>query len=345
VACIVLLGAALYVGGERLARLVPFSLEQRWVGARVIGLGGLAGRRDPPLDPALVPVEDYLKRLGQGLAATMQLPEEMRIQVHLADVALPNAFATLGGHVVVTRGLYELMPSENALAMVLAHEIGHVRARDPVAALGGGASLALLLTVMGGDVDAVAPQVASLVQRGYSRDAERAADAAGLGALERFYGHAGGAAAVFRRLAAAGGPAGAMAPGLLSTHPTDAERIARLEAAAADWDPTIQPLRPLAVTTEARPTRRGPFAIPAPPRPYRTGAAHGTGQLRLKFARDRPLDQNIWISAPSPWPCCCGPRLPALSGPRTPARRSTRRASRPCSTPGTCRSRRSTRTS
>lgn len=254
-ACIVLLGALLYVGGERFARVVPFSLEQRWVGARVIGLGELAGRQATPLDPALVPIEDYLKRLGRGLAATMQLPDDMRIQVHLADVALPNAFATLGGHVVVTRGLYELMPSENALAMVLAHEIGHIRARDPVAALGGSASLALLLTVIGGDVDALAPQVASLVQRGYSRDAERAADAAGLGALDRFYGHPGGAAAAFRRLAAAAGPAGALTPGLLSTHPTDAERIARLEAAAAGWDPAAQPLRPLAVTTPARPTR------------------------------------------------------------------------------------------
>ena len=214
----------------------------------MIGLGELAGRPGSQPDPALAPAEAYLQRLARGVAATMRLPDEMRIQVHLADVALPNAFATLGGHVIVTRGLYDRMPSENALAMVLAHEIGHVRARDPIAALGGNASLALLLALMGGDVETLAPQIAGLVQRGYSREAEREADAAALGALERFYGHAGGAAAVFRQLATAAGPAAARTPGLLATHPTDAARIARLEAAATDWDPAVQPLRPLAVT-------------------------------------------------------------------------------------------------
>ena len=129
-----------------------------------------------------------------------------------------------------------------------------MRNRDPIAAVGGGVSLALLLAIAGGDVGALAPQVASLVQRGYSRDAERLADAAALGALERFYGHAGGAAAVFRELsaAAAGQP---RIPPLLATHPTDAERIARLDAAATGWNPAVQPLRPLAVPLPRAPAR------------------------------------------------------------------------------------------
>ena len=161
----------------------------------------------------------------------MRLPADMTIRVHFADVDAPNAFATLGGHVVVTRGLYAGWRARTRSRWCSPTRSATCCHRDPIAALGGGASLALLLAIAGGDVESLAPQVASLVQRGYSRDAERLADEAALGALERFYGHAGGAADVFRELAAARTLA-SRTPTLLSTHPTDAERIARLEAAA-----------------------------------------------------------------------------------------------------------------
>lgn len=250
---VLLLGAAAYFAGEHLARRVPFALEQRWVGERVLGFDALVRETSP----AERRIEPYLQRLADGLAATMRLPDGMRVRVHYADATVPNAFATLGGHVVVTRGLYERLPSENALAMVLAHEIGHVRARDPIAALGGGASLALLLAVAGGDAGRIAPQAAMLVQRGYSREAERRADEAALEALERFYGHAGGAAGLFRRLAR-DTPFGAGLPSMLATHPSDAERIARLDAAAEGWSADVQPLRPLAEPlAEARAATQG----------------------------------------------------------------------------------------
>ncbi len=245
VACVAVLGALLYLAGERLARVVPFGLERQWVGDRVLGLDLVVAPSTPGRTPPGREIEPYLQRLAEGLAATMRLPADMTIRLHFADVDATNAFATLGGHVVVTRGLYARMPSENALAMVIAHEIAHVRHRDPIAALGGGASLALLLAIAGGDVQSLAPQVAALVQRGYSREAESLADEAALGALERFYGHVGGAADVFREQRASRAGA-ARTPTLLSTHPTDAGRIARLEAAAKGWDPDVQPLRPLA---------------------------------------------------------------------------------------------------
>ena len=54
-----------------------------------------------------------------------------------------NAFATLGGHVVIYRGLLEKLPNENVVAMVVAHEIAHIKHRDPVAALGRGVAITL----------------------------------------------------------------------------------------------------------------------------------------------------------------------------------------------------------
>jgi predicted Zn-dependent protease len=236
------IAAALYFFGGYAARLVPYSVEQEWVGDRVLG------PVDVEADGDAKRVQPYLQRLADDLARHMDLPKGMRPVVHWADTDVPNAFATLGGHVVVTRGLYERMPSENALAMVIAHELAHVRERDPIGAVGGSASLALVLVLLGGDVDRLVPHLAHAVQLGYSRSAERRADDAALQAVVARYGHAGGAAAVFEVLAAYAGSTQRAAPTLLSTHPADEDRIARLADAARDWDPARQPLRPLEVS-------------------------------------------------------------------------------------------------
>jgi Zn-dependent protease with chaperone function len=240
--CLVVLAVAavLYFCGGALARLVPYSVEQRWVGERVLAPIAM------PADAAgAARVRTYLQKLADGLARHMNLPVGMRPVVHWSDTDVPNAFATLGGHVVITRGLYDRMPSENALAMVLAHELAHVRERDPISAVGGTASLALVLGLLGGNVEQLAPQVAQAVQLGYSRRAERRADEAAVEAIVARYGHAGGAAAVFEVLAGYAGPLRGATPTLLSTHPADDDRIARLRQAANGWNPARQPLRPL----------------------------------------------------------------------------------------------------
>jgi Zn-dependent protease with chaperone function len=238
----VVAAAALYFAGGYLARLVPFSTEQAWVGDQVLGFD-VAGTAGPEYDE----VERYLQGLADSLAAGMELPEGMAVKVHYAELGVPNAFATLGGHIVITSALYARMPSENALATVVAHEIGHVKARDPISAVGGGASLALVLALVSGEAETLVPQLATLVALGYSRTAESRADAEAIRALRAHYGHAGGAASVFEILAEVGGEARAAVPTFLSTHPADAERVATLRAAAGEWNAALQPLRPIAV--------------------------------------------------------------------------------------------------
>lgn len=253
-----LLAAVLYLFGGSLARLVPFSMERDWTGDRVLApFGGAEATCAEALR-----VEAYLQQLADALAARMDLPPGMQPRVHWADTAVPNAFATLGGHIVVTRGLYERLPSENALAMVVAHEIAHVRARDPLAAVGGSASLAVVLAVLGGSADQLVPHLAHAVQLGYSRRAERRADTAALAAIVARYGHAGGVAAVFEVLQASRGAGSLAEPTLLSTHPADADRIDRLRRAAAAWDPVRQPLRRVAVPWS--PAEQAACGKPAP---------------------------------------------------------------------------------
>lgn len=250
--CVLAVAAVLFVAGGWLARQLPFAWETRMVGEQVMGIDLLDAGRDT-LDPQRrTRIERQLQDLANELVRGAPLPQGMAVRVHLSDSDVPNAFATLGGHVVVTHGLYRRMPSENALAMVLAHEIGHVRHRDPIAALGGHAAVWTMLALLGGDGQALAGQMAGVVQLGYSRSAETDADDDALRALHATYGHVKGASDVFRVLSGYRAEhIGLDVPTLLSTHPADAARIARIEQ-AGDGDPAAAVVKPLHEPVERR---------------------------------------------------------------------------------------------
>ncbi len=248
---VLVLSAILYFFGGWLARFVPFSVERSWVGDSVFGVS-LAESEGAKASRDHAAIEAYIRRLAQKLSTHADLPEGMTITAHYADLPEPNAFATLGGHIVITRGLYERMPSENALATVIAHEIGHVKARDPIAGLGGAASFAVLLTLFSGDAQGLAPYFAHVVQLGYSRRAETRADETAIETLRSYYGHAGGSAAVFEVLRDARDAFSRNQPTLLSTHPADDARIQRMSQAAAGWDRVRAPLRPLEIVPDQK---------------------------------------------------------------------------------------------
>jgi predicted Zn-dependent protease len=235
---ILAISALLYFSASWLARQIPFEWEQRWVGDSVLGISSRAQQHGHPR------LEAYLQSLTDRLAARMDLPAGMRPRVHWVEMPEPNAFASLGGQIAVTRGLYQRM--ENALSLVLAHEIAHLRARDPIAGLGGSAAMLLALTMVTGNAANLSTAFAEVVRRGYSRGAEAAADEAAIAALRGVYGHAAGGASVFEGLALYRKEQHrGQGPSLLSTHPLDEERVSRLREAAEGWNPVTQPLRPL----------------------------------------------------------------------------------------------------
>ena len=197
-------------------------------------------------------IEAALQALADRLAEHMDLPEDLRITVHYSNDEEINAFATLGGHVFVLRGLIERMPDENALAMVMGHEIAHAANRDIMANLGG----ALLVQLVLGTVAGMSPETAdgliwgpnALLLRSFGRDAERAADRDGLAAVAATYGHVAGADAFFRlMLDEVGETLPDEPPEFMSTHPLTAGRIDEIDALADErgWpkngDPTPLP--------------------------------------------------------------------------------------------------------
>ncbi len=128
-------------------------------------------------------LQSYLDRVGQRLARVCHRPD---IAYHFAavDVDAINAFAVPGGYVYITTGLLEKLSSEAELAAILGHEIGHVVARDTMAALSRQRVMtaAMVGALLSGSPDAAQGTsfVAGVLSLQYSRDDEKDADLAGL---------------------------------------------------------------------------------------------------------------------------------------------------------------------
>ncbi len=170
----------------------------------------------------------YLQSLAERLASEMNLPESMEITVNYSNSDIVNAMATLGGNIIVFRGLIEKTPSENVLAMVLAHEIAHIKHRHPIQALGRGLSMVIALTALlgaqGGDAaEMIINYSGGIANLAFSRTQEEQADQDALAALIKVYGHANGATAIFDIIEAE--QDGSDPPEFLSTHPHPQKRV------------------------------------------------------------------------------------------------------------------------
>jgi predicted Zn-dependent protease len=184
-----------------------------------------------------------LQTLAEGLAAKMALPAEMTIRLHFSDDKVPNAFATLGGNIVINKGLIENVHTENALAMVMAHEIGHIKHRDPIVSLGGGVAVAVLFSTLigGSDGGALVAWAIGLTQMTFSRDQEAQADKEALAALQSYYGYTNGADEFFDYIVQEF-PNLSQMPAFVSTHPAPPSRLQTIRASFSTTPQTPKPL-------------------------------------------------------------------------------------------------------
>lgn len=157
-------------------------------------------------------------------------PYDFRVEIDDSDVA--NAMALPGGLIIVTKGLLEQVESENELAFVLGHELGHFRNRDHIRALGRGIVLSMFFAAtMGGDESGLGIRVADMTLRGFSRKQESSADEFGLELVYTHYGHVNEAWRLFERW----DDSGSSLPGVASytsTHPNPGDRVENLKAVA-----------------------------------------------------------------------------------------------------------------
>jgi predicted Zn-dependent protease len=181
----------------------------------------------------------YLNEICKAIVINSPRPEIYSgYHVAILDSAEINAFATSGGHILVTRGLIACADSEDALAAVIAHEIGHIQLQHSIKAIknsritnailitGSSAAGALgnddvkeLASVMDESVNEI---ITTLIEKGYSRDQEFDADTAALALLAAAGYDPSGLVAMLRLLER--NQAGSSG-GLTKTHPSPAQRI------------------------------------------------------------------------------------------------------------------------
>jgi predicted Zn-dependent protease len=194
------------------------------------------------------PIEDYLQGLADRIADTQELPEGMSIKAHYLDNEDVNAFATLGGHVFFFRGLLEKLPHENALAMVMAHEIAHIKYRHPVRSLGRGVIVGLLMSVISSSIgDAIMQNFVNeagiLTVLKFNRDMEHESDEEAMKSLLSLYGHLQGADDLFAILQQESDNKEPFE--FFSTHPLTEKRIRNIRTRAQQ--------QPSTITTEVSP--------------------------------------------------------------------------------------------
>jgi predicted Zn-dependent protease len=135
----------------------------------------------------------YVNLIGNVLALRSARPEVYGgYHFALLDSPEANAFSAPGGIIFLTRGIAEMADSEDELAAILAHEIHHVVAKDPLKAIKSQRMKALGTFAAGEAIgssgkafeifqDSVLDISGTLLQKGYSRGQEKEAD---LGAME-----------------------------------------------------------------------------------------------------------------------------------------------------------------
>src|SRR5512145_326443 len=129
------------------------------------------------------PAAVNVANVGERVAVAAGVPGQCTFTLVNSDV--PNAFAIPGCYIYVTRGLLALMNSEDELASVLGHEVGHVvadhsaRRQNTATMTTLGAIVAGVLTGSG-DIAQLAGQAGQLYALNYSRDQEYEADDLGV---------------------------------------------------------------------------------------------------------------------------------------------------------------------
>lgn len=153
--------------------LVPVALEQQ------LGEEALSWLDQDLTGPSKLPAAQR-QHIEQRFAQLLRAQPHPAYVLHFRSSHIgPNAFALPGGAMVLTDEMVQLMGDDTDVVLgVLAHELGHLHHRHGTQQLVQGTLLAAITTLVLGDVSSWLVSVPVMLgQAGYSREAERQADA------------------------------------------------------------------------------------------------------------------------------------------------------------------------
>ncbi|MGB3240211.1 MAG: M48 family metallopeptidase [Geitlerinemataceae cyanobacterium] len=221
-----------------LVGFIPLEVEQKLGSIVIPAYERLAENSDTQKS-----LDRLLDRLETHLPAEQQEKRDYRLL--LIPEPTVNAMALPGDAIVLYEGLVEQAQSENEVAMVLGHELGHFAHRDHLRGLGRTLILRIAIASIfgdGGTLVSISGSIVETISRSqYSQSQELEADKFGLDLLQQTYGHVGGATDFFDRMSRKSKANIAF----LSTHPAPKDRVAKLEATIRERRYPVQPPKPL----------------------------------------------------------------------------------------------------
>lgn len=170
-----------------------------------------------------------VQRIGRRLVSVCNAPD-YPFEFHYVDGDEVNAFALPGGYIYIYRGLLQLLPNDDALAFVMAHEISHVVRRHGVEQVQKQVVTSLALDALLGRGGA-SQILQAVVGLHYSRSDESEADDVGLHCLMRAGFNPEASVTVMEVLGRVGGES---VPKLLRSHPAPASRLKAMRELAGE---------------------------------------------------------------------------------------------------------------
>ena len=227
-----------YVTGKRTFSLVSESQEIKMGKDADPSIVAEYGLYD---DPGL---QAWVNQIGQDIAAVSHR-SNLEYTVRVVDSPIINAFALPGGYVYITRGILAHFNSEDELAGVMGHEIGHVVARHGAEQMSR-AQLAGLGLAMGSVVSETFARYSQFANVGvgllflsFSREQESESDLLGVQYSTTIGYDSHRMADFFKTLDAMKEQSGQSLPGFLSTHPDPGDRQARVHALTDEWQAKV----------------------------------------------------------------------------------------------------------
>ena len=217
---------------QQLTGKPAFSAEEEAALGRQIA-GNLLGAAPLVAD---VKLQKYVNQIGRWVADQSERPD-LKWHFGVIESGDVNAFATPGGYIFVTRGLYLLLQNEAELAGVLGHEVGHVIRQHHLKILQQSKLLDLGGQLLAKNVDqnlqGLIGSGAEIVARSLDKDAEFDADRIAVVLAARAGYDAFGLPAVLQQIGHFARDSDAVAL-LFKTHPHPEDRLSQLDAAIGE---------------------------------------------------------------------------------------------------------------
>lgn len=160
----------------------------------------------------------YLQLIVDNINNCSDLPYDTRISI--SDSSSENAFALMGGDIVITTGMLNSIQNENELAFIIGHEMAHFKNKDHIKGLGNSLLIAFVLMFVNVEYRDILDVPVSITGAEFSQSQEVDADLFAIDMLMCKYKDVAGATTLFDRMSKKDNSSH-----FLSSHPDFNERI------------------------------------------------------------------------------------------------------------------------